>query len=144
VRRWSELGLADRPIVLYSRENSSGTYAYFKERVLSKQDFAAEVQSLPGTAAVIHAVAHDRNGIGYGGASRGAGVRVVPLAVGAQPVLPSAESAANGTYALARPLFVYRVAGRSPEADRFAEWLHSPEARALALGAGFYPLTEAP
>jgi phosphate transport system substrate-binding protein len=145
VRRWSEVGGDDAPIVVYSRENSSGTYAFFKERVLARQDFAAEAQTLPGTAAVLHAVAHDRNGIGYGGASRSRGVRIVPLRGSAgEPVLPTAATAADGSYPLARPLYVYRVAGRSPEAERFAEWLRGSDARALATGAGFYPLVEAP
>src|SRR5690606_17589629 len=61
--RWSELGGADTPIVLYGRENNSGTYAYFKERVLEEEDFVAETQTLPGTAAVVNAVTRDRNAI---------------------------------------------------------------------------------
>ncbi len=43
-------------IVAYGRENNSGTYMYFKEHVLANADFAADVQTLPGTAAVINAV----------------------------------------------------------------------------------------
>jgi phosphate transport system substrate-binding protein len=69
VVNWREVGGPDAPIVLYGRENSSGTYEYFKEHVLEKQDFAPAVQTLPGTAAVVNAVARDRNGIGYGGAA---------------------------------------------------------------------------
>jgi phosphate transport system substrate-binding protein len=38
---WKDVGGEDRPIVLYSRENNSGTYAYFKEHVLDNEDFAA-------------------------------------------------------------------------------------------------------
>jgi phosphate binding protein len=39
---WKEFGGSDAKIVLYSRENNSGTYEFFKEHVLSKQDCAAD------------------------------------------------------------------------------------------------------
>ncbi|HJL20193.1 MAG TPA: phosphate ABC transporter substrate-binding protein, partial [Sandaracinaceae bacterium LLY-WYZ-13_1] len=55
IEDWSELGEEPGPIVLYSRENNSGTYAYFKEHVLDGLDFDASAQTLPGTAAVINA-----------------------------------------------------------------------------------------
>ncbi len=146
VRRWSAFGGPDRPVVLYSRESSSGTYAYFKERVLERADFAAEVQSLPGSAAVVDAVAHDPGGVGYGGVVRASGVRVVPLLPpgGGAALPPTAEGVANGSYPLARPLFVYRVGGRGGEPERFARWLDTPLVRELALGAGFYPAVGAP
>ncbi|MEN9828750.1 MAG: hypothetical protein RJA11_1366, partial [Bacteroidota bacterium] len=35
IRNWKELGGADHSIILYSRENNSGTYEFFKEHVLS-------------------------------------------------------------------------------------------------------------
>jgi len=67
IRNWKDVGGKDAPITLYSRENSSGTYEFFKDHVLNKQDFDATAQTMPGTAAVLQAVAKDKNGIGYGG-----------------------------------------------------------------------------
>ena len=55
IKNWKELGGNDAPIRLYGRENSSGTYTYFHDEVV-KEDYAASVQSLPGTAAVVNAV----------------------------------------------------------------------------------------
>src|SRR5512138_3585162 len=52
VTNWKQVGGQDAPIVLYSRENSSGTYVFFKENVLENGDFAPSAQTLPGTAAV--------------------------------------------------------------------------------------------
>ena len=69
----------DAPITVYSRENSSGTYEFFKEHVLKGKDFAASAQTMPGTAAVLQAVAKDKNGIGYGGAAYGAGAKHLPI-----------------------------------------------------------------
>ncbi|MGC8991546.1 MAG: phosphate ABC transporter substrate-binding protein, partial [Verrucomicrobiia bacterium] len=74
-KNWKELGGPDMPITVYSRENSSGTYEFFKEHVLKGKDFVASAQTMPGTAAVLQAVAKDKRGIGYGGAAYGAGAK---------------------------------------------------------------------
>jgi phosphate transport system substrate-binding protein len=74
VRNWKEVGGDNADIRLYGRENSSGTYVYFHDEVV-KGDYAASVQSLPGTAAVVNAVKKDVNGIGYGGAAYAQGVK---------------------------------------------------------------------
>lgn len=47
VTNWKQLGGADKPINLYSRENNSGTYEFFKEHVLLKQDFAPQAGTWP-------------------------------------------------------------------------------------------------
>lgn len=143
VTRWSEVGGESRPIVLYSRENSSGTYAYFKEHVLGKTDFAAEVQSLPGTSAVVHAVSRDRAGIGFAGVARAKRARVLPLVnARGEVVTPSAEDAVSGRYPLARPLFVYGTSAANTEVSDFVAWLRSARARSLATNAGFFDLPE--
>ncbi len=73
IKNWKQLGGSDLPIVLYGRENSSGTYEFFKEHVLGKDergitnDYATNTQVLQGTAALGEAVARDEKGIGYGG-----------------------------------------------------------------------------
>jgi len=60
IRNWKELGGNDAEIRMYGRENSSGTYTYFHDEVV-KADYAASVQSLPGTAAVaIHQLSPPR------------------------------------------------------------------------------------
>lgn len=132
VRCWRELGGPDSPVILYIRENSSGTYTFFKEQVLEKLDFAAEAQSLPGTAAVAQAVAQDANSIGFGGMVSAKGVRVLSLG----GVAPNLEHAVSGRYPLARPLFVYMRQQARPAALAFVEWLTSVEAQRLAAAAG--------
>src|SRR5262245_57757024 len=106
---WKQLGGADARIVLYSRENSSGTYVYFKDHVLGGADYAASAQTLPGTAAVVNAVARDPNGIGYGGAAYAKGVREVAVKTDAKSagVLPSEATIRDGSYPITRNLFFY-------------------------------------
>ena len=74
VTNWKEVGGPDANIKLYGRENSSGTYVFFKDEVV-KADYASSCQTLPGTAAVVNAVKNDKNGIGYGGAAYAVGVK---------------------------------------------------------------------
>jgi phosphate transport system substrate-binding protein len=75
---WKQFGGPSAPITVYSRENSSGTYEFFKRQVLDQMDFAARIQSMPGTAAVVQAVAKDRHGIGYGGSAYSATTKAIP------------------------------------------------------------------
>jgi phosphate transport system substrate-binding protein len=143
VTRWSELGGPDRPIVLYSRENNSGTYAFFKEHVLEGFDFAAAAQTLPGTAAVIHAVSRDPNGIGYGGIGYGHGVRTVPiLGEDGTPIDASLDHATTGRYPLARALYVYSAGTPRGASAELLAWITGPEGQALVAQTGFYPLPE--
>ena len=74
ITNWKQLGGDDASIKLYGRENSSGTYVFFKDEVV-KGDYAASCQTLPGTAAVVNAVKKDKYGIGYGGAAYASGVK---------------------------------------------------------------------
>jgi phosphate transport system substrate-binding protein len=99
---WNEVGGSDAPITVYSRENSSGTYEFFKEHVLKGKDFIASAQTMPGTAAVLQAVGKDKNGIGYGGAAYGAGAK--HLAVKKDNGSPATEPSERGLPNLALPL----------------------------------------
>jgi len=67
VTDWKDVGGKPGKIVLYGRDNSSGTYVYFKEHVLENKDFPPAYQALPGTGAVVDAVAKDKAAIAYGG-----------------------------------------------------------------------------
>jgi phosphate transport system substrate-binding protein len=141
ITNWSELGGADAPIVLYSRENNSGTYAYFKENVLKDYDFAPETQTLPGTAAVLYAVSHDPNAIGYGGIAFGAGIRTLAVrAESGEYVLPSLDTATSGDYPLARFLFVYTAGEPRGLALDFLSWVVSPEGQGVVTQVGYFPM----
>jgi len=141
-KNWKEVGGPDAPIILYGRESSSGTYDYFREHVLDKGDFAPAVQTLQGTAAIINAVGQDRNGIGYGGIAYAKSVRALAVqAEGAQPVAPSEQTVADGTYPLSRKLFFYYTANAPERVTSFARWAVTPEAQGLVTKVGYFPLT---
>ena len=142
ITNWKQLGGPDATIVLYGRENNSGTYVFFKDVVLGGRDFSARVQTLPGTAAVVNAVSKDVNGIGYGGAAYAKGVRDLGIRKTADSpaVLPNAATVKDGSYPLWRPLYFYLR--RKPEGDigRFVDWVLSDAGQQLAARVGYFPL----
>ncbi|GBC78048.1 Phosphate-binding protein PstS [bacterium HR08] len=142
---WKEVGGPDLPIVLYSRENNSGTYVYFKEHVLENADFAPTTQTLPGTAAVINAVAKDPKAIGYGGVAYGVGIKTLKIKKDdASPAIaPTLENVATGRYPISRELYFYTVGKPgNPVARDFIRWVLSPEGQAIVKEVGYYPLPE--
>lgn len=142
ITNWKDAGGADAPIILYGRENSSGTYAYFKEHVLANADFAALTQTLPGTAAVTNAVSRDPNAIGYGGIGYAKGIRLVSVrkSSGEAPVEPSLENAVSGRYPLSRFLFFYTAGPPAGEIESYVHWILGPEGQAIISEVGYFPL----
>jgi len=143
IRNWKEVGGPDAPITIYSRENSSGTYELFKEHVLKGKDFAASAQTMPGTAAVLQAVAKDKNGIGYGGAAYGAGAKHLAIKKdeNSPAIEPSEQTVLTGTYPIWRYLYIYvNPAVDKGEVAAFLNWIRSDEGQAIVKQVGYYPL----
>jgi phosphate transport system substrate-binding protein len=138
---WKELGGPDKAIAVYSRENNSGTYVFFKEHVLGGADFVERAQTLPGTAAVVNAVMQDPNGIGYGGIAYGEGIKHLGV-IGADgaPVEPTEETIRSGAYPLSRPLYWYLSATAPPAAHELLAWVLSPEGQAHVKEVGYFPI----
>ncbi len=143
IRNWKELGGPDAPIILYSRENNSGTYEFFKEHVLQGKDFAAHAQTMPGTAAVLQAVSRARHGIGYGGAAYGVGAKHLRIRKTANDpaVEPNEENVVKGTYPISRYLYIYvnPALDKGPVAD-YLKWIRSDAGQAVVKDVGYYPL----
>jgi phosphate transport system substrate-binding protein len=143
--QWSELGVKAGPIIVYGRENNSGTYAYFKEHVLGKEDFAPEVLSLPGTAAVINAISKDSNAIGYGGVAYGKGIRELPVAKDdkSPAVAPTMKNVMDGSYPISRTLYFYTAGKPEGEMKRFIDWTLGAQGQKICEQVGYYPLRKA-
>lgn len=142
ITNWNEVGGNDAAIVLYGRENSSGTYAYFREEVLDDADFAPAYQSLPGTAAVINAVLGDPNGVGYGGIGYLEGVKAIAIAPDSatEPIAPTEENVLSSAYPLSRSLYFYTIGEPSGIIADFIDWTLSPEGQAVVSEVGYFPL----
>ena len=143
ITNWKEVGGPDAPITVYSRENSSGTYEFFKEHILKGKDFAASAQTMPGTAAIVQAVLKDKNGIGYGGAAYGGGSKL--LAIKKTEVSPAIEpteaNVESGTYPIWRHLYVYvNPALDKGEVAAYLNWIRSDDGQQYVKDIGYYPL----
>jgi phosphate transport system substrate-binding protein len=143
VRNWKEVCGQDAPITVYSRENSSGTYEFFKEHVLQGKDFAASAQTMPGTASLLQAVAKDKNGIGYGGAAYGAGAKhlLIKKDEGSPAIEPTEETVVKGIYPIWRHLYIYvNPALDKGEIAAYLNWIRSDDGQKVVKDIGYYPL----
>ena len=143
IKNWKDLGGEDAPIVVYSRENSSGTYEFFKEAVLKGKDFVASAQTMPGTAAVLQGIAKDKNAIGYGGAAYGAGAKHIKVSVakGGEGIEPSEENVVSAKYPIWRHLFIYvNPAIDKGEIGAYLKWIRSDEGQKVVKDVGYFPL----
>lgn len=141
ITNWNQVGGADANIRLYGRENSSGTYVYFKDNVI-KKDYALTCQSLPGTAAIVNAVKKDKNGIGYGGAAFDAGVKdcKVKKDANSPALLATEETIRNKTYPITRYLYMYLATRPTGETKKFVDWVLSADGQKITSQVGYFPV----
>lgn len=149
INNWADVGGEDRPIVRLSRESNSGTHVYFLETVIrlgSKTDksiFAADTLLLPSSEGIIAEVSDNPNAIGYDGLGYITNA-VKVLAVAANPgetyVMPSVETVNNGTYPVARDLYMYTAGQPQGEVKTYLDWILSPEGQAIVSELGFVPV----
>jgi phosphate transport system substrate-binding protein len=112
---------------------------------LKGKDFAASAQTMPGTAALLQAVAKDKNGIGYGGAAYGTGAKhlLVKKDDSSQGVEPTEGNVVSGTYPIWRFLYVYvNPAVDKGEIAAYLKWIRGDEGQKLVKEVGYYPLPE--
>ena len=151
IRVWEQLGvtgeLGNRPMQLFGRNAASGTYAYFKQRVLCDGDFKSTVNEMPGSASVVQSVTVSPNSIGYSGMGyRTSGVKAVPLAkVGGDPfVAPTVANTLQGAYPLGRVLYVYvrhKPGEPLPPLEReFIKLVLSKTGQQIVTKGGYIPL----
>lgn len=142
VTNWKDVGGTDKKIILYSRENNSGTYEFFKEHVLLKQDFSPEAQHMAGTAALINAISKDPEGIGFGGAAYASNVAILSVArdLNSAYIVPSETTILNGQYPVSRFLYFYTSKPPKGTVKKFIDWVISPAGQQVVPSVGYYPI----
>jgi phosphate transport system substrate-binding protein len=147
VTNWQEVGGSDTPILLLSRESSSGTFIFFQEHVLNKEDFSSSARLLPGTSALVQSVAADRGAIAYVGLGFAAEAKGSAKTLGIQadgqpsPVVPSEETVHSGAYAISRPLFFYTNGAPKDTAKQFIDFCLSPAGQKIVRETGYVPVS---
>ena len=152
ITNWKEVGGNDAPIVAIARDTNSGTHVFFKEHVvqmlgLSSEDksleYGTKVLLLPSTEEGVSEVAKNPNAIFYPGLGYLTS-EVKPLAIkktaDSTGVLPSIETALDGTYPVARPLLYYTNGVPTGTIKLFIDYCLSPEGQGKVTEVGYVPL----
>ena len=104
VKNWKEIGGPDRPVVVISRDTSSGTYEVWHNKVLKKERVFPGALLQASNGAVVQAVAQNKNAIGYIGLGY---MEKTVKALTVDGVTGSEESTLNGTFPVSRPLYMF-------------------------------------
>lgn len=157
ITNWKTVGGANLPITLYGRENSSGTYEFFKDHVLGKVngkqvDYSPSTQVLQGTAALGEAVARDVKGIGYGGVGYFAernDVKILHIKKDANsPAYTPAENHKvnyeliwSGDYSISRYLYCFTNGEATGKIKDFMDFIISPDGQKVVETMEYIPLS---
>ena len=145
---WTELGMpvpgtANQQIVRVSRQNNSGTYAYFREYVLDDNDFKLGSIDLSGSADVVSMVEKTPGAIGYSGmgyATDGVKMLKVKIDADSPSVAPTAINVTNGTYPIARPLLIYTPQTPTGIVKDYLDWILGETGQEIIAEMGYVPV----
>lgn len=142
-----EEGWAEAPVHLYGRNGNSGTATFFRDLVLNGAALKNTMTVGAGSASVVVDLVKDRLGIGFSGIGyQISGIRPVPIASvqGGRYVLPSFQSAMDGSYPLRRNLYLYvnkpSKVSAPPVLTEFVKFALGQQGQQIVLSNGYYPL----
>lgn len=149
ITNWSQLGIQNPQndkIVRISRQNSSGTYSYFRSAVLGKtRDYKLGSVDASGSKDVVALIAHHPATIGYSGMGYQT-PDVKSLAVskrrGEPGVQPTVENARAGKYPITRPLLIYTVGEPTGPVKEYLDWILSPAGQSIVHELGYVPVSD--
>lgn len=145
---WTDLnlevpGCKDQTIVVVSRQNNSGTYAYFREAVLGKaREFRLGTRDMHGSKDVVDLVENTPCAIGYSGlayATEHLKMACIRADDGTECVMPTVESAVDGSYPIARPLFMYTSNEPEGPVKDYLDWILSDDGQCIIKNKGYAP-----
>ncbi len=152
VRNWREVGGADLPVHLISRPSYSGTFSFFRDKVLRRgndkgpEDYAAGAELVEENGAILDKVARERGAISYVGIGW-VTPAVKMLGVAAKPGQPavkaSVETVRTGTYPVYRPLLMYSRGEPHGPARQLLAFILSHDGQKLVAKNDFVP-TDSP
>ena len=147
--KWTDLGVEvpgckDQTLVVVSRQNNSGTYVYFRQTVLGKGDFRLGTRDMHGSKDVVDLVENTPCAIGYSGlayATEHVGLACISQKTGGECVDPSVATASDGSYPIARPLFMYTNGEPSGYVGEYMNWIKSESGQCIILAKGYATAT---
>jgi phosphate transport system substrate-binding protein len=157
--RWSDLGIkvpgcGSDEIVVVSRQNNSGTYAYFKSSVLksaaeagviSKGSFRQGTLDMHGSKDVVDLVEKTPCAIGYSGlayATEHLKLACIAKQDGEDCVAPTVQTASDRSYPIARPLFMYTNGKPQGAIKGYMDWILSDAGQCILKKKGYAPIRD--
>jgi phosphate transport system substrate-binding protein len=138
IKNWKDMGGPDSPIVVISRDTSSGTYEVWHNKVMKKERVFPGALLQASNGAIVQAVSKNKNAMGYIGLGY-MDESVKPLTVNG--IKGSEETTLNGTYPISRPLFMFTNGWPTGDTLNFINFVLHPEKGQKYVGeAGFVPL----
>jgi phosphate transport system substrate-binding protein len=138
IKNWKELGGPDKPIVVISRDTSSGTYEVWEDKVMKKERVSPAVLLQASNGAIVQAVSSNQNAIGY------IGLGYVDNSVKAlmvNRVKGSEENALNGSFPITRALYMFTSGWPTGDTLNFINFmLHPQKGQKYVKEEGFVPL----
>jgi phosphate transport system substrate-binding protein len=151
VEKWSQLGVTvpgcdSDEIIRVSRQNNSGTYAYFKKAVLGKgNEYKLGSRDMHGSKDVVELVEKTPCAIGYSGLAYATDHVKMPCVKtddAAACVAPSVKTASDGSYGIARPLMMYTAGKPEGAIKEYLDWILSDEGQCIILDKGYAPVRD--
>jgi phosphate transport system substrate-binding protein len=157
--KWSDIGLevpgcSDGEIVVVSRQNNSGTYAYFKKAVLApsakkgiiaKGKYRMGTLDMHGSKDVVDLVEKTPCAIGYSGLAYATDHVKTACVFGYgfdNCVTPSVATASDRSYPIARPLFMYTNGQPKGAVKAYLDWILSDAGQCILLKKGYAPVRD--
>ncbi|MBF0428116.1 MAG: phosphate ABC transporter substrate-binding protein [Magnetococcales bacterium] len=145
---WSDLGVnvpgcQDQKILSLSRKNNSGTYLFFRQAILDKNDhFNSQIVSMDGSASVVSMVSQTPCAIGYAGMAYITGaVKTLCISrshnLNTPCVPPTVATTLDKSYPLARALYLYSLGPPKGEVLNFLEWIRGPVGKEILVRNGY-------
>jgi phosphate transport system substrate-binding protein len=136
ITAWKDLG-GDGPVVVISRDTSSGTYETWEGLVMKKERVFPGALMQASSGAVVQAVSKNKNAIGYVGigyvdaSTKGLVVDGVPA---------TAENAKSKKFPISRDLYLYTNGAPAGAVKGLIDFTLGAEGQKLVKEAGFVPL----
>ena len=124
ITNWKNVGGNDAPIVVLSRDTSSGTYETWYEKVMKKQRVMPAALLQASNGSIVQAVSTNPNAIGYIGFGY---LNDTIKKLNLNNIVANQESALDGTWSIARELYVFINGKGSPEIQSFIKYLVDPQ-----------------
>ncbi len=137
INNWKDVGGEDTKIVVISRDTSSGTYETWEKFVMGKSKVTPRALLQASSGAVLQAVAKNKKAISYDGIGY---VDKTVKGLKVNGIQGSAETAIDGSYPIARYLYVYTNGEPQGEVKAFVDYLLSAEGQKHVKDQGFIPL----